>query len=263
MRHIIILPLLSFFSSFSQNYIREGVVEKINYTIKLGVGVNANDTLLYKSNKIWFSDSMVIIEAKVVFHPNDNEKSVGLKYPVYKFIFLDLKTMRYQDYFSFSDTAFVQCNYKTTGENEFVEWRFWRTGLHDSEKFDVLGDTLIHGIQYTLLKTVGKEKQKAGIHEYHYMRCNVPQLIFHIRDGGIEQNFKGCKVFKYEMFSEILELVDGIEFRFLSDTLTDYERSIFKQWSENAKTTDIPLINSLDAYFRCGPEQSPLIPKDF
>lgn len=233
------------------------------------------DTFYLKSSKIWFLDSMVIYELKVVEQPPDGQEQVGYTYPVFKYTFHDLRTMRCQDYFSFTDTASVQCNYQLTN-TETVLYRFWKYEPPFEEMYFDLGDTMIGNRKVKMIEKrkaifsidnyniAGKDytEHNNGYREILYIECGVPDNIFHINYKA-EQRYPNCKVVRRDGCDLQNNSRRCTENMIITSKLTENERAVFKQWSENARTTKVPAIKYTESFQRCGSAQSPIYPKDF
>lgn len=234
------------------------------------------DTVYLKSSKIWFLDSMVIYELKTVEQPPDGQEQIGYTYPVFKYTFHDLRTMRCQDYFSFTDTANVQCNYQLK-DTEAVLYRFWKYEPPYEEMYFDLGDTSIGNRKVKMVENrrgsfsidnydISVKDYTAynnGYSEILYIECGVPDNVFHI-DYIAEQRYPNCKVVRRDVCDLQSNSRRCTENTLIANKLTENERTVFIQWAKNAKETQVPLIDFIDAIlYRCSPFQSPLYPKDF
>lgn len=226
------------------HFLHEGVIKQHRYFVNF----DSNAQLPMPDNlesKIWFQDSCVIYEVKVV-HINTNYSGNDTiraeSYDLYKYTYLNLHTLSCQDYYHLSDTALPFSNYFLKS-NEGIGWSFYEakkvTDL--SGEKSSLPDTIIEGKMCKRIKYTNNNNSD-GYEYVYYLDCNVLNNIFHINRSLDELN-PGCKVIRSELRGDLNSPLKMIfDVNILSDKLTPKERKIFKKWGENASSTKLPLL---------------------
>jgi hypothetical protein len=252
MRYLLLLILLeNHFQTFSQEFVREGVLT-VTKTEMYKDKRNSYDTSLHWSYRIWFSDSAVVIENKAIESPPEGKESRGIRYPVYKYTYFDLKTMRGQDYFYLSEKAPVQCNYIAGRGDSFISWKFWKKDPDEIKGYFVLGDTIIQGMKYKLVETRSSYLNNDNKRVLYYLKCNTSEFIFHVDNKiGLEQDLKGCKVYRIDNIYNDVGIKRVFEINLISDTLNEDEKNIFMKWAENAKNTKVPIMQFSEVLEKC------------
>lgn len=217
----------------------------------------------HTESKIWFMDSCVIYEMKVLRNLTNNTDSGVFKfqsYDLYKFTYLDLRNLTCQDYYHFSDTALPVANYRLKPE-ETLNWNFYAKG----RETDLAGDKLTMTdtvIQNKDFKRLRFQRSANGYTDesIYCIDCNAKQNIFHI-NRSIDEMFPDCKVVRLETRGDIKDSLKWIfEANVVREILTPAERSIFSKWGKNASETKLPLINLGEVMARYGPSNSPIEP---
>lgn len=232
--------------SCSQHDFRSGEVEVLLYDVRNES--NKTDTLFFLKHSIFFLDSTLIHEARVLKVTYKNQNPVK-EYKIYKYTYYDLVNNKCQDYYSFSDTAEIQCNYIIVPENSIYE-RFYLNNHQRNDELIPITDTLLSGEKYKLFRSLSVHQDVIA---YYYLSCNTPNFPLHLAPGTDAQ-FKDCKVLRAEYIDKNLpNITTTIEFRLKRNNLNENEIKVFKQWNKNAKLTDKPLITVDEVYKICNP----------
>ncbi|MEO6670792.1 MAG: hypothetical protein ABIN36_15035 [Ferruginibacter sp.] len=211
--------------------------------------------------KIWFMDSCVIYEMKVINTvTNHTNRGISEKhsYDLYKFSYLDLRNLNCQDYYHFSDTALPVCSYKLK-PIEAVNWNFYakRPDVDLNGLQQVLSDTIINNIS---LRRIKFSHSADGYTDeiIYYQDCNTKQNIFHI-NPSIDELYPNCKIVRSESRGDITSKLTWVfELNMLSENLTTNEKAIFLKWGKNAQSTQLPVISLQESMKNFGPDSSPL-----
>ena len=205
-------------------------------------------------NRIWFLDSTVVYEIKMYHNYIDKqgEKNRNFGYwKDYKFSFLDLKTMRCQDYRTFSDTASPICSYKI-GEDESFGWRFYssKKTTDTAGKINELEDTVINSKIYKRIQVLNVDS--ANGYEYvYYFDCNSPKSIFHL-NKSLDDYFPDCQTIRFDLRGNLtLPLTQVMEWKFETQKLFPIELRVLKKWSENMKNTNQEFVDFKVASKEC------------
>lgn len=199
-------------------------------------------------SKIWFKDSCVIYEVKMLtgvtnYTETGMERKEGFEF--FKYSYLDLRTLRCQDYFHFSDTALPVSNYQLQ-KSEGINWKFY----YEENQNDLAGtrstlsDTLINGHLYKRVRLVNKGDRGAYTTTY-YLEHHTKSNIFHI-NRALDNAYPDCQVVISEMKNDVngpMKSVFRIEI--VREKLTDRELKVFEKWQQNIETSKLPLL-SLD-----------------
>jgi hypothetical protein len=259
MRKYFVLLLFYAQCGFSQTVIKEGILEKESYWLE-DKGGGVFDTTKHKSYRIYFYDSCVVYESKS-YYPEYPEQEIT-KWPtrLYKYTFFDLRTRLCHDYYSFTDTSTMQCNYKMP-KGKSLLWNFWETQGDEDGNFVFVGDTIIAGKSIKLVENKNAASTQRKSKWIYYLTSNMPNIIFHINGGAIDRRYKGYKAFRLDLIQEWGRSCSSM--RLIKEKLSFEERSVLKKWLKNSKEIQEPLMDYKDVFYQCGPQQSPLIPKDF
>ncbi|MBS1733336.1 MAG: hypothetical protein JST02_08580, partial [Bacteroidetes bacterium] len=192
-------------------------------------------------SRIWFKDSSVIFEVKIItietIHSKITTEKISFK--PFKFTYLDLRTMKCQDYITLTDTSSPITNYVLTSEGGDF-WEFYLPKKADDTLGirTVLPDTIINKKSYKRLKIAAADTVE---HEY-YIECNAKQNIFHL-NRTLDEMYPGCKIVKSIEKRKNIPFTYIIEVNVLSDSLTMNEESIFSKWAKNASECKLPLLD--------------------
>ncbi|MDB5202030.1 MAG: hypothetical protein JWQ27_1439 [Ferruginibacter sp.] len=195
-------------------------------------------------NKLWFKDSMIICAARAYRKEELNDSVIYEGYDLYKYSFLDLKTMRCQDYYNFSDTARPFTNYILHKEKgEAVGWGFYNDNSFENRADSLISlpDTTIDGSIFKRLKTVNMYKPFKD--EYIiYFKCPAKQSMFSL-DRRLEKKYPNCKIVRTDLVDSNAVIGATFEYAIERENLTANEEKIFRKWKENAATTKLPVIS--------------------
>ena len=142
-------------SNISNEHLTEGLISVHKYFLN----VESISQLPRPDNlekKIWFKDSCIILEQKVV-NINTNYGDSGVQrsesYDFYKYTFMDIRTLICQDYYYFSDSAVPICNYKLkkTDDNGWIFYAINKP-IETLGKLSPIPDTLINNRLYKRIK---------------------------------------------------------------------------------------------------------------
>lgn len=238
--------LIAHNSCVNRTYVKEGLVSQYRYFTNFTDSIILPDFDQLES-KIWFEDSCIIYEMKFINDSSNYAPKGQIRkytYERYKYSYLDLRTLRCQDYANLSDTARPKCNYFLHGD-ETVNWRFYaEKKLYDLDGEVVpLSDTTIKNKNYKRLKITKFISANFG-NEYHvfYLNCQAKKTIFHI-NRSLDEKYPKCQIALSEIWSDRNPANKGIfELNVLKTKLSREEKKIFKSWAKNAKATKLPLL---------------------
>lgn len=241
-----------FFLSGLPNPYKKGILEEGVLKREVFFVNNDSTTILPMVNnfesRIWFKDSTVIYEVKVQWGINIAEEN-GMKrkegYDVFKYTYLDLKTLRCQDYYNLSDTAKPINNYRLK-RDEVINWKFY----YDENPVDLAGsrsvlpDTVIGEKQYKRIKFTSKNGDYNS-ETINYLDCFSKTTIFHL-NRALDIENPGCQVVMTESRPDVNKPLKSVfKTEIIQDKLLDNELKIFKKWGKNMQSTRLPLL-SLD-----------------
>ena len=228
--------IFSLYSCSNPKIIKEGLVFHQRLT---------NDSTIFSDGKTWFKDSFVIVEGK--WHRQKvtiNNVRLGEIYETYKYTFLNLKTGRAQDYFTFSDTATPLNNYHV--KEGFIGWGFYKDNgfySHPDSTFN-LPDTIIN---HRIFKRWGVLKPHMPNNYYRlYGTEKFPKTIFHV-DRRIEKLYPGIKIVRLDILSNQDSLEFSFNYKILRKDLDKNENKIFRKWIQNSIESNLPLITFEEA----------------
>jgi len=237
-------------------YVNQGIVRQHAYFLN----VDSESALPFPDSldsRIWFLDSTVVYEIKMYHNyiENQGEESRSFGYwKHYKFSFLDLKTMRCQDYWTFSDTASPICSYKL-GEDESFGWRFYSSKkiTDTSGKIYELEDTVIKSKIYKRIKVLNADSAN-GFEYVYYFDCNRAKSIFHL-NASLKDYFPDCKTIRFDLRGNLtLPLTRVMEWEFETQKLFPKELRVLKKWSENMKNSKQEFVDFKVAIKECIPK---------
>lgn len=196
--------------------------------------------------KMWYLDSSVIFQFVAVdfdFLPDSNSAPPSLK--TLKFIYLDLKNLKCQDYLTFDTSAKATANYKLA-PGEFIQNNlflplplpFMKEPMHD------MNDTVIENKKY---KRIRFDQTNADRHwrTIIYLSDKDSQKLFHL-NVLLDKKYSPMRVMRIDwVLNGELNLLCYYEE--LNNKLTENEKAIFKRWRINADTTTLPVITYMDA----------------
>ena len=215
------------------------------------------DTIWRTDEKIWFKDSLIIIEQKR-FQNTFTDEEVRLSDVVFcKYVFIDLKTLNSQNYGTFSDTATPYSNYKY--KNIYI-WNFFKEKNNSAKKlnspFKILPDTVINN---KVIKRVREYIDSLPFLKYsiYYADCNIKPNIFQF-NPYIDDLLGGCKTYLNEWYYKDDRNKSITMYRIEKEKLSPEEKRVFSAWEKNALTIKLPLLegeSALKEFFICDDEK--------
>jgi len=205
------------------------------------------------THRIWFSGNAMIEECYLFLTCGLGDSVIHEGYEAYKYTYFNLSNNRCQDYFSFSDTASVECNYRinplTIPPNDIFR-KLIRKGWETKEE---VRDSLLQGQPARIIKlTEDNAPYGYRIEENYYFQKGVQISSIINFDSIVSDRFPGKKL--PEGYS--LVRVDNItypqkaemysDYYIARDSLTEKELKIFNQWEKNAAETKLPLISEAE-----------------
>lgn len=175
------------------------------------------------------------------------------------YTFLDLKARNYFRYSSFSDTAkMIQCCYTTT-DSLGIEcgWDFfYKPSITKKPEIIFLKDTVLNGITYKRAmsfrnktlpdKTVISEPNQ--LYYFHTTRKDPTFTLNHFLT-----KLTGCPVVRTDFFDTFKS--NNVSFRWITriqfeaDSLTTFEKKVFRKWIENAKQNPVKYNAATDSIY--------------
>lgn len=245
----ICILLLFLFSCMTKRIVKQGQYNFHQYFLgykdenKLPLPVTMN-------NNIWFKDSIVIYEVKIINVATLNTASGSFrkeKYETYKYSFLDLRNKKCQDYYCFSDTATPICSYKLDS-NESVGWNFYHedNARNIPGKLISISDANLNGKPVKLIKY---EKELNGIvSQYsYYLKNNKVEDIFFL-NKTIDKTIPKYKTFRYDLKADSNDsLIWVTESNIVKTHLSFDEDKVFEKWKKNAQQSKLPVISYAEA----------------
>jgi hypothetical protein len=233
------------YSCVNKTYLKRGLISQNRYF------TNVTDSTILPDfdkleSKIWFSDSCVIFEMKVIndsinYAPKGTLRKYS--YELFKYSYLDLRTLKCQDYLSFSDTALPINNYFLR-DSEVLSWRFYSEKRAQDVNGEItsLSDTIVGNRFFKRVKIRRFINKDIG-YEYHifYLDCKAKKTIFHI-NRTIDEQYPKCQIVSSELWNDYNSVNKEVfEINVLKSNLSSKEKKIFNQWGKNAKQTELPL----------------------
>lgn len=191
---------------------------------------------LSASSLIWYSDSAVIMEIPTIRFESKNGEPAIRNDTIMHYLFIDLKTMSFYQYGTFTDTATLQKSYWQP-DSLYIDggWNFYYAKkVVMLDKPESLSDTAINSILYKRVKFSTAEKQSRGSYAIGYIRCDRGRSVF-----SCEQLYSdsiNCIMDKIESYNTITnkkETATGT--KFLRDSLNKDELKVFYTWERYAK----------------------------
>jgi hypothetical protein len=185
---------------------------------------------------IWYRDSTAIMEIKTVRFDMKYGQPTVRKDTIMHYLYMDLRTMTFYQYGTFTDTAQLQISYWQP-DSLYIDggWNFYyNKNVVMTDKPEHLDDTSINNIDYKRIKFVSFEDKKLGTYTIGYIRCDRGRSIF--SKEKIYSDSINCCLEKAEYFqnkTNIKGAMQGIEF--VRDTLNTEEIKVFDTWERYAK----------------------------
>ncbi|MCC6692942.1 MAG: hypothetical protein IT253_06080 [Chitinophagaceae bacterium] len=174
---------------------------------------------------------------------------IAPKDEVFKYTFFDLRTFKYQDYESFTDTATPVSNYRYKpnglpyiGEH-FIKGATQKLNMNAAQ---MMADTMMNNKLYKRMSF--KEVHKDSIGEYfneeiYYFLCGGLTGAYHLIQPELEKLFPGCSNVRTDIyFTGPGSKITIISESFIARKLNKEEDQIFSKWKQNAIETKLPLL---------------------
>lgn len=201
-----------------------------------------------KDISVWFKDSCVIYEVNSInlFRENGIEKPWNTT--TVKYTYLDLRTMVYSDYRSFTDTATLIRSY-TLPDTAIVVWNFFGTKgiIPSNEPYFQLTDTLINNVTYKRFSGkfyFNSDTTTEKTSFMYYMLCNPQKNIFHIHRSFDDRVNIGCNSSRFDFYMADRNKYLSSQYEIVRQSLSDTEKKVFAKWSENNKTAKPEFLES-------------------
>jgi len=201
-------------------------------------------------HKIWINDSAVIQTAYSFFSCEINDSIIYEGYDPYKYTYYDLRTKKCQDYFSFSDTAQVECNYLKQAVNGVPYNIFRGLNWEGRQRTHNLKDTILNNKATKVIQLVEERPEYNYRFEenYYFQKNNMKSDAVNL-DAVITRLFPDKNLLpEYTLvridnitYPEKIQLF--ADYYIARDTLTPEELKVFKQWKKNAMETTLPIIS--------------------
>lgn len=256
-----IILVLFIFSCNKKIFLQEGVIS-INKNFTNDINDENVLTRIPLENKIWFLDSFLIHEIKVLQTFTDEAEGIRTEsYEVFKYSFQNLKTNLCQDYLHLSDTALPKCNYFLSS-NEAITFRF-KKDTTEWQNIKAIyipqSDTTINKKKYKRFRKVDKYSTFSNIFDYFLEEKKI-ETIFHL-NNQLDNHFEKLKVTRTESGDDISPAKIVNEYSIIQKGLTDKEKKIFTTWIMNAENTTLPVLKYSECQKICGP---PIyVPKEY
>lgn len=237
-----------FFSCANKIFLKQGIISYQTYFTDYD-SLTRLPLFNTSENRIWFKDSSVIYEIKIIKIKTDHTPKGTFEkttFDLLKYTYLDLRTMRCQDYFSLKDTALPLDNY-ILKPGEGFGWEFF-TAKNSNDTIGIrstLPDTIIDNKVYGRIK-IRNHPDTSGYDYEYYLDCNLKNNMFHL-NPTLDEMYPKCKVVRYVLKSKDDPFTTIVNTKIISDTLSKVEVAVFTKWGHNAITTKLPVINSKEA----------------
>lgn len=190
---------------------------------------------LLKKGKLWYRDSLVIMEAVRTHQDRDASGKTTFQHFTDGYIFLDLRTRWFSEYPVFSDTS-QSVKIYTQADTTLIlgGWNFYGPRAWEVlEPLTDMADTAIEGIKYSRVLFYAKYPTDT-LQQIAYLRCDRKGTLFHLHKDFITH--KGCPAVRIDGVSTAkypYPLSWTIEFT--RDQLTPQEEKIFDAWERNTR----------------------------
>lgn len=203
--------------------------------------------------KVWYRDSLVIERILGLYIEEDMDGREKRYTKTLYYTFIDLRTLSFYDYTSFSDTAKIIKKF-TQSDTALVPggWNFYLPidKIPPVQPPELLADTILEGVTYKRVKIVcdsttfyddssGKlVERKVPQVEVLYMRCDKKGTLFQLRKPLSEK--LGCPIVRQDILPSLYVARPlSSQIHFLSETLTPEEIKVFDAWEKNAKMNPV------------------------
>jgi len=224
--------------NYKKNNITEGIIRGHSISYEF----NKYEMVEDYSQEMWFKDSAVIIKnVSISFELDATEDSKPAFLETLKYVYVNLKNLKCQDYLYFGPNAKIEANY-TVKKGEFFPWPFFFENDYippvGKTPLIKLSDTLMNGINYKRLFYTGNGKPPYQQRIYYLCETNLPEMLHFV--PRIEKLYYPLKALRTEDL-EYGKIIGLSYYEIVADSLSEYERSVFNQWAINADTTTLKL----------------------
>lgn len=246
---------LSLCKCSTKHFLKSGIIRIDNYFINIDSTKPMPLPVQYRTMRIWFKDSCIIVERKLINETENNEvvdsivkRVYRVSYDVMGYTYVNLQTKSGQNYFNFSDTALPVGNFILEDkELDFVVNFNRKKDLDIKGELTQLPDTIENNILYKRIlvtRNTGSDTAEC----LNCLDCQSPKTIFHL-NSTLDEMYPGCRVVKGIFWAHQAYVYSGIplkwvtEFRIIQKKLSSNENKIFKQWRKNAALSSLPIIS--------------------
>lgn len=199
-------------------------------------------------HKIWFHDSVLIQEEYVFFECGLNDSIIHEGYEPYKYTYYDLRTKKCQDYFSFSDTASVECNY--IFGPEVPSNLYGGLNWEGRQRTEYVKDTLINNRAIKVIKLVEVRPGYNYRYEenYYFQKGALRSDVINL-DNVIKRLFPEKRLLpeynliRIDNITYPEKIMMYADYYIVRDALSVEELKIFDRWKKNATETKLPVIS--------------------
>lgn len=181
--------------------------------------------------EILYQDSFVIQNTqvlKIVSYFKDSTIMTAI--PSNSYI-IDLRSMCFFKYSSFSDTATLLGDFTISkAEAEGVWVPFFNNSIDSTiGKLNVLSDTVILGVSYRRIKATEKAEGSNTSESIFYLRCDMKGSMFGLYASSLTTF--DCPIWRRDYLPAKLEKpVPSIQLIHMADSLSQHEQNIFATW---------------------------------
>ena len=190
--------------------------------------------LLATDYRIWYKDSLVIEEIKLIRFMTDTAGKKSTDVTVTHYTFVDLKSKSFYDYKNFSDSAGMVKKYSQPDSIPVNGgWNFYfKRDVEYIGSPQIVDDTIMSEIRYKRVK-FNTQKGKNVYISIGYFRCDKIGSMFKFDYSYSDK--MGCPLVKIDEFPVTKGNRMGAEIDFISDTLSEKELKVFDSWEKNEK----------------------------
>jgi hypothetical protein len=248
----VIICFLFHNTAYSQS---QGLIKYSFSSIHFNDSTKAEQTNWKEWMRIWFKDSCVIYEMRINYQTADQTPQgtvVKRSYPVWRYIYLDLRTMICQDYQNFKDTAKPFCNYSLKPTDYIGIWKFFAPKKNSDTLpgMTIISDTIINNSLFKRAKVLYKYYRETGNYFIYYLNCNVASNMFHL-NRTLNEMFPGCKTIRIDLMESNGKVSARTEYEIFSDSLSAEDENLFKEWHKNSLKIQLPLLSYEEAMKSC------------
>lgn len=218
------------------SYSNEGIIR--DHSINIHYDKTSN---VYDYNfQVWYCDSAVIFQ-HVFVSMKLGVDSIPATLKTYKYVYLDLRNLKCQDYRTLDASAKPFGNYKLQ-RNESILSHFFEQDYTlpiFKTKTEKLDDTIIAKKNYKRILYKGTKEEPLWQRTI-YLTAEDNNIQYHIYPM-LDKQYYPLRVIRLD------DLLDGklTEINYIEPIkteLSNYERSVFKNWKINADTTTLPML---------------------